>query len=250
MDRSILCLFTKHFTVVDWTWLENGAQVYDYCFFQQQKESVCSQAEDNRQKTVTAKDYFSLRMWKTSFFVRSDCSAFWSPLPPLWPWHEWCMLVCVCVCVCVCVSLGMMPSLLGTASWGHCSFCLPASLWCFSYLFRRRSAVCWSCVPLTLRKMKDSHHRGYCTQYSNIKISQTQNLCPRDKDMKEGRWHFTVYIYTYICFYISNHIITAITCGLLPQTSTFEAACAIRVLLTFHKSHYIVFVNSFYIWQE
>lgn len=169
MDRGILCLFTKHFTVVDWTWLENGAQMYDYyVFLATERVLVCSQAGDNRRKTVTAKRLFFLSECRKRLSLCAQIAQHSDHRCPF------CSPDMNDACLCVC--LGLMPSLLGTASWGHCSFCLSASLWCFSYLFRRRSAVGWSCMPLTLRKMKDSHQRGYCTQYSNIKISPDSKL--------------------------------------------------------------------------
>ncbi len=47
-----------------------------------------------------------------------------------------------------CLCLGLMWLLLSTSSWGHCSV---SEFVVFPYRFRRRSAVRWSCVSLTLR---------------------------------------------------------------------------------------------------
>lgn len=73
---------------------------YMIIIFYQQKGLVYSQivwkkrpVKENRPKKVAVKYYSSFKMWKTSFFEHWDCSAFWSPLLPLYRWHEWCMLV-------------------------------------------------------------------------------------------------------------------------------------------------------------
>lgn len=144
-----------------------------------------------------------------------------------------------------CLCPDLMWSLLSTSSWEHCSLCLPASqavvLLC---LIRRCSAVRWSSVALTLRKMEDSHHRGYCTQHSNTQTSKTEdwNTCGLEtraqKTGQEARWQIT--IYTFLFYFISNHIITAVTCGLL----------SLKWLLKVHLCHYFSFITNYMLYYK
>lgn len=137
---------------------------YMIIIFHQNKSSFSNSVQAG--KKVTVKHYSSLRMLKTSLSMHWDCSAFRSPLLPLYRWHEWCMLV-------------SGPSVVTPQhlQLGALFYLSVSQLVVFPYLFKRRSAVRRSCVSLTLRKMKDSHHGGYCTQHSNTQTSQTWDAC-------------------------------------------------------------------------
>lgn len=100
-----------------------------------------------------------------------DCSAFWSPLPPLF-----CGVDMNDACLC----LGQLWPHRRTSSWGRCSICLSSSLKAFPYLFRRRDAVGRSTVPLTLSQMRDSQDRGHCTLHLDTQTLQAPDQsCPK-----------------------------------------------------------------------
>lgn len=98
-----------------------------------------------------------------------------------------------------CLCLEQVWSLLGTSSRGHCSVCLPASPpEVFPLLFKRRSAVRQSRVPLTLREMKkDSRNRG--VKHQKIEERNTRGLKTRAQKPWETRGGNLLWIH--MCIY-------------------------------------------------
>lgn len=96
----------------------------------------------------------------------------------------------------------------------------------------------WSCASLTLRKMKDSHHGGYCTQHSNAQTSQSQDChaggLETRTQTKRGKGKVT----NYFLIFISSHILTRYHFIQLPFKSYFwRCTCDLVIIFGFISNH-------------